>query len=209
MTDYRTRICAAINPDLPSPQILYHAAGQTGDSHLNPTTPSTAIGKKNKPLTLAAVLVAIIARDEPHVLLTQRAAHLEQHSGQVAFPGGKVEAQDQTPIATALREAHEEVGLEADYVDVAGVLDTYETGTGFRILPVVGFVREGFQLAADAGEVAHIFEVPLRLALDAANYKRHNAMWGGKLRHYHAMQYQGFKIWGATAGMLLNLGSRL
>lgn len=206
MIDYDKRIRASVNAELPPHEILYEASGQIGDDILSGFEPPA--GKR---LTLASVLLGILeyADSEPHILLTQRAAHLEKHSGQVAFPGGKVEAGDATPIATALREAEEEVGLPPANVDVAGVLDTYETGTGFRILPVVGFVRPDFTRRPDRNEVAHIFEVPLSLALNAANYKEHKVMWQGRQRRYHAFEYQGFNIWGATAGMLLNLSKRL
>ena len=140
--NYRSRILSVIDRQLPSPDVLYNARGQTGDfGDAGPTdTPE-------KPLTLAAVLVPVVEYDpEPKILLTRRADHLAKHSGQVAFPGGKVEAQDDTPVATALRETHEEVGLDPTHVEIAGFLDTYETGTGFRVLPVVGFVRPGFTL---------------------------------------------------------------
>ncbi|MBE8190967.1 MAG: CoA pyrophosphatase [Alphaproteobacteria bacterium] len=206
MDNYRHRICTAINPDLPSAAILYETSGQTGDN----VAGHDFAPKPNSALTLASVLMPITTyHSEPHILLTQRASHLQKHSGQVAFPGGKVEADDATPIAAALREAHEEVGLPPAQVEVAGVLDTYETGTGFRILPVVGFIADPFTAIADVNEVAHIFEVPLTLALNADNYKEHKVMWQGKHRRYHALEYQGFNIWGATAGMLLNLAKRL
>jgi 8-oxo-dGTP pyrophosphatase MutT (NUDIX family) len=162
-------------------------------------------------LQLAAVLIGILegASGEAEILLTRRADHLDKHSGQVAFPGGKVEAADGSPTHAALREAQEEIGLEPDFVDVLGYLDTYETGTGFRILPVVAKLRPGFALLADANEVADIFQVPARLALDERNYQSHEIEWQGRQRHYYAMQYEGYNIWGATAGMLLHMSRRL
>lgn len=206
MDDYRTRIRTAVHAQLPSARILYRASGQTGDDiETHDFSPP-----QNTDLTLASVLMPITTyHSEPHILLTQRAAHLQKHSGQVAFPGGKVDEGDATPIDAALREAQEEVGLPPAQVDVAGVLDTYETGTGFRILPVVGFISAPFQAVANKDEVAHIFEVPLALALNADNYKEHNVMWKGKRRRYHALDYQGFNIWGATAAMMLNLAQKI
>ena len=108
-----------------------------------------------------------------------------------------------------LREAQEEIGLAAEYVDVAGFLSTYETGSGFRILPVVGFVRPGFQLEIDHNEVAETFEVPLELMIDEANYNRHEIEWEGRMEAYYAVEYKGHNIWGATAGMLRNLSRRM
>lgn len=157
----------------------------------------------------AAVLVPIIEHAHgPHVLLTRRADHLGTHSGQVAFPGGKIDP-GETPAEAALREAEEEVGLHRSYVEVAGYLDAYETGTGFRILPVVGFVTPGFSLTISPGEVAEAFEVPLSFLMNPANHERHSAVWRGRRREYYAMPYNGHYIWGATAGMLKNMYDRL
>jgi 8-oxo-dGTP pyrophosphatase MutT (NUDIX family) len=142
------------------------------------------------------------------MLLTRRADHLGQHSGQVAFPGGKMDP-GETPAEAALREAEEEVGLDRSFVEVAGYLDLYETGTGFRILPVVGFVRPGFELTVNMDEVAEVFEVPLAFLMNPENHQRHSAMWKGKQRQYYAMPYDGQYIWGATAGMLRNMYLRL
>ena len=123
--------------------------------------------------------------NEPKILLTRRADHLKQHSGQVAFPGGKVEAEDVARFRAALREAQEEIGLAAEYVDIAGFL-SHETGS-VRILPVVGFVRPGFQLEIDHNEVAETFEVPLELAINEANYSRHEIEWEGRMEAYYAV----------------------
>ena len=112
-------------------------------------------------------------------------------------------------MSAALREAQEEIGLAAEYVDVAGFLSTYETGSGFRILPVVGFVRPGFQLEIDHNEVAETFEVPLELMINEANYNRHEIEWEGRMEAYYAVEYEGYNIWGATAGMLRNLSRRM
>ena len=127
----------------------------------------------------------------------------------MAFPGGKVEDSDASPVATALREAEEEIGLSPDYVEVAGFLDTYQTGTGFLMLPVVSFVRPGFSLTRDENEVADIFEVPLHKALNEDNYELNKVMWQGKQRTYYSMQFEGYNIWGATAGVLMHMSRRV
>lgn len=209
-TDYKTRIREAILADLPDHDTLYNAPGQIGDGRLD----GGLVGRPrligNRALKLAAVLVPVVDyENEPKILLTRRADHLAQHSGQVAFPGGKVEAEDGGPVSAALREAQEEIGLSAEYVDVAGFLSTYETGSGFRILPVVGFVRPGFQLEIDHNEVAETFEVPLELMINEANYSRHEIEWEGRMEAYYAVEYEGYNIWGATAGMLRNLSRRM
>ncbi|MAK11102.1 MAG: CoA pyrophosphatase [Rhizobiales bacterium TMED83] len=204
--DYKARIRRAILPELPDDETLYHAPGQIGDGRLD--SGRKLIG--DRALKLAAVLVPVVDYDtEPKILLTRRADHLAQHSGQVAFPGGKVEDADGGPVSAALREAHEEIGLAAEYIDVAGFLSTYETGSGFRILPVVGFVRPGFQLAIDPNEVAETFEVPLELMINEANYNRHDIEWEGRPAFYYAVEYEGYNIWGATAGMLRDLSRRM
>ena len=204
--DYKARIRQAILADLPDYETLYNAPGQIGDGRLDGGRSLNG----DRALKLAAVLVPVVDYDnEPKILLTRRADHLAQHSGQVAFPGGKVEAADDGPVSAALREAQEEMGRAAEYVDVAGFLSTYETGSGFRILPVVGFVRPGFQLEIDHNEVAEIFEVPLELMINEANYSRHEIEWEGRMEAYYAVEYQGYNIWGATAGMLRNLSRRM
>ena len=209
-TDYKTRIREAILADLPDHNTLYNAPGQIGDGRLDGGLDGRPRLNGDRALKLAAVLVPVVDyENEPKILLTRRADHLVQHSGQVAFPGGKVEAEDGGPVSAALREAQEEIGLSADYVDVAGFLSTYETGSGFRILPVVGFVRPGFQLEIDHNEVAETFEVPLELMINEANYGRHEIEWQGRMEAYFAVEYQGYNIWGATAGMLRNLSRRM
>ena len=212
MEDFRARVVAAIDPDMPSKQVLLEEPAGRGDHDLNPQSHLQSQwidDAPGDPLRLAAVLVPIIDYDHgPHVLLTRRADHLASHSGQVAFPGGKVEA-DETPVEAALREAEEEVGLARSFVDVVGFLDVYETGSGFRILPVVGFVRPGFTLTLHEGEVAEAFEVPLRFLMDGDNHERHSVVWRGKRREYYAMPYEGQYIWGATAGMVKNLYDRV
>ncbi len=156
----------------------------------------------------AAVLLPLVARAEPTLLLTQRTSHLANHSGQIAFPGGKVDPTDIDVVDAALREAEEEVGLTRDYVQVLGTLPIYTTGTAFIITPVVALVRPGFTLRPNEGEVADVFEVPLAFLLDPANHQRHAFEFEGLRREWFSMPWQdgGTEryIWGATAGMLRN-----
>jgi 8-oxo-dGTP pyrophosphatase MutT (NUDIX family) len=156
------------------------------------------------------VLIPIVDREAGLTLLfTRRATHLKDHSGQVSFPGGRVASGDATPEATALREAEEEIGLAPGRVEVLGRLPEYHTRTGFRITPVVGIVTLPFELRRDANEVEEIFEVPLAFLLDPANHQRQSREWQGELRWFFAMPYQEHYIWGATAGMLVNLSRHL
>jgi 8-oxo-dGTP pyrophosphatase MutT (NUDIX family) len=157
-------------------------------------------------LTPASVLVPIVNRPSGlTLLLTQRTAHLNDHAGQISFPGGRSEPEDASAEATALRETEEEIGLGRDWVDVLGVLPDYITGTGFRVTPVVGWIEPGFSLSADPFEVAEVFEVPLDFLLDPKNHQLKNAVREGRQRHYYAMPYADRYIWGATAGMLRSL----
>lgn len=161
------------------------------------------------PLAPAAVLIPVVARPEPTVLLTQRTDSLRRHAGQIAFPGGRMEPTDRDPTATALREAHEEIGLDASFVETLGYLDAYRTGTGFRIFPVVSIVREGFSLKLDEREVADAFEVPLAFLMDEANHRTETRFWRGQERRFYAMPFEQRYIWGATAGIVRNLKMRL
>jgi 8-oxo-dGTP pyrophosphatase MutT (NUDIX family) len=156
----------------------------------------------------AAVLVPLVQREGGlTMLLTQRTAHLNHHPGQISFPGGRAEWYDSSPIETALRESEEEVGLQRRHVDIIGVLPDYITGTGYRVTPVVGLLRPPFELTADPGEVAEIFEVPLSFLMDGQNHQRLSVDLpeGAGRRSFYAMPYERFFIWGATAGMLRNL----
>lgn len=164
--------------------------------------------------THASVLVALVEREELTVLLTQRTDHLNDHPGQVSFAGGRVEPTDVDAAATALREAHEEIGLDAAFADVLGAMPTYTTGTGFVVTPIVALVRPGFTVAADPFEVADVFEVPLRFLMNPANHRRHAVEFNGAQREFLSMPYDGidaqgrprrYFIWGATAAMLRNL----
>lgn len=161
------------------------------------------------PLAPAAVLIPVVARAEPTVLLTQRTDSLRRHAGQIAFPGGRMEPTDRDPTATALREAHEEIGLDPSFVETLGYLDAYRTGTGFRIFPVVSIVREGFSLKLDEREVADAFEVPLAFLMDEANHRTETRFWRGQERRFYAMPFEQRYIWGATAGIVRNLKMRL
>jgi len=161
---------------------------------------------QHPPPTRAAVLVPLVLRDDGlTILLTQRTAHLNNHGGQVSFPGGRAEASDTSPIDTALRETEEEVGLARRHVHVLGTLPDYYTGTGYCVTPVVGLITPPFELRADPFEVAEIFEVPLAFLMDGLNHQRLSAPLPSGRRSFYAMPYERFYIWGATAGMLCNL----
>ena len=156
--------------------------------------------------TPAAVLVPVVPRESSlSVLLTKRTDHLHHHPGQISFPGGRVEEADDSAVTTALRETEEEIGLERRHVELLGALPDYFTGTGFRVTPVVGLVHPPFRLHLDAFEVAESFEVPLSHFLDPANHQRHSMIYQGRLRHFHAMPYHHYYIWGATAGIIMSL----
>ena len=172
--------------------------------------PEVMLEKKfmNRPPAHASVLIAVVLREQPTVLLTERTAHLSTHSGQVAFPGGRADPEDATPAHTALREAEEEVGLAPEFVEVLGALPTYVTGSSFIITPVVALVRPDCVLRPNPYEVADLFEVPLDFLLNPANHRRQVFDLDGVHREWFSMPYQqGDKnhfIWGATAGMLRN-----
>ena len=176
-----------------------------GDHDLNPgmTPPSIE-------LRPAAVLVPLVDRPEGmSVLLTQRTAHLTAHAGQIAFPGGRLEPDDRDATAAALRETEEEIGLPRGHVTLIGRLDTYVTGTGFEITPVVGIVSAPFSLTVDPFEVADVFEVPLPFVLDPGNHRRTERVFEERRRVFFVLPYENRNIWGATAGMLVNLAEVL
>jgi 8-oxo-dGTP pyrophosphatase MutT (NUDIX family) len=160
-------------------------------------------------ITPAAVLVAVIDRPEPTVILTERPATMRRHPGQISFPGGRIEPDDDGPIAAALREAEEEVGLPRNRVEVIGIADLYRTVTGFEVTPVVGVVPPDIELSPHPGEVAAMFEAPLRHLLEPAHQIVKTVEWRGRERSYYEIDYEGCRIWGATAAMIVNLSRRL
>jgi len=157
----------------------------------------------------AAVLIAVTNRREPGVILTQRPQWLRSHAGQVAFPGGKIEPHDVDLVAAALREAQEEIGLNPRDVDVAGVGDPYHSGSGYRITPVVVVIPPDLAFDPDPNEVEAWFEVPFDHLFDPGNYSFHQAHWQGRLRSYYDMMWNERRIWGVTAGIIVNLAQRL
>ena len=157
-------------------------------------------------VTAAAVLVPVIDHPGgPTVLFTRRTVQLKKHSGQISFPGGRAEPSDPSVEFTALRETQEEIGLPPDKVEVIARLPEYFTRTGFRVTPVVGVVQPPLELVPDAREVDEVFEVPLAFLLDAANHRRASREIGGRTAHYYEIEHNGRLIWGATAGMIVNL----
>jgi 8-oxo-dGTP pyrophosphatase MutT (NUDIX family) len=192
--------------ELPANALAADAAPKASDFWLNGALPDAATLAKARP---AAVLAPIIARAEGlNVLLTQRASHLRAHSGQVAFPGGKIDP-GETARETALREAKEEIGLDERFVEPLGWLDPYLTGTGFRVAPLLALVDPAFTLKINADEVADAFETPLAFLMDPANHLLQEREWKGVSRKFYAMPHGERYIWGATAGILRNLYERL
>jgi 8-oxo-dGTP pyrophosphatase MutT (NUDIX family) len=192
--------------DVPRALMDPAAAGARGDLDLNPEMWRRAGVKATKP---AAVLVPIVDRREPTVLLTLRTAKLASHAGQVAFPGGKIDAADESPVAAALREAREETGLAPALIEPIGYLDLYLTFSGFRILPTVARVAPEFTLALNPREVTETFEVPLEFLMTPANHQRKTRDWNGLARDYYAIPFESRYIWGITAGILRNLYERV
>lgn len=164
---------------------------------------------QEQPIRPAAVLIAVVEHPQPTVLLTQRSAHLNDHAGQISFPGGKIDPTDASPLDAALREAEEEVGLSRSFVDPIGYLDLYGTSFGFRILPTVARVKPGFDLRINQAEVDDAFEVPLSFLMDPANHQVHSKEFRGMERTYYAMPFAERYIWGATAGILRVLYERI
>ena len=198
----RARLSLDVPPALADPA----APGARGDLDLDPALWKQAGVKATKP---AAVLVPVIDRSEPTVLLTLRTAELASHAGQVAFPGGKMDPTDQSPVAAAMREANEEVGLSPRAIEPIGYLDLYLTFSGFRILPTVARIKPDFQLVLNPWEVTETFEVPLEFLMTPANHQRKTRDWKGIARQYYEMPYENRYIWGITAGILRNLYERI
>jgi 8-oxo-dGTP pyrophosphatase MutT (NUDIX family) len=157
----------------------------------------------------AAVLVAVVERHDPGVILTLRPETMRKHAGQISFPGGRIDPGDEGPVGAALREAEEEIGLDRKNVEVIGIADRYRTITGFEVTPVVGIVPPDLPLTPHPGEVADVFEAPLHYLLDPVHQQMRSAMWRGRERHYYEIEWQGRRIWGATAAMIVNLSRRL
>jgi 8-oxo-dGTP pyrophosphatase MutT (NUDIX family) len=164
---------------------------------------------QERPIRPAAVLIPVVGHAEPTVLLTQRAAHLNDHAGQISFPGGKIDPTDASPLDAALREAEEEIGLGREFIDPIGYLDLYGTAFGFRILPTVARVKPGFKLRINEDEVDNVFEVPLAFLMNPANHQIHAKEFRGIERSYYAMPFAERYIWGATAGILRVLYERI
>ena len=183
---------------------------QTGDRAPASDYDLDRLPRPARSLTPAAVLVPLIEGEAGlSVLLTQRTSHLRDHPGQISFPGGRLEEHDDGPVAAALRETQEEVGIAPEFVQPCGCLDDYETATGYRVTPVVSFVRPGFVLQPDSFEVAEVFDVPLEFFLQPGNCQTHDYLRGGEKRYYYVFEYGPRYIWGATAGMLVNLVRRI
>jgi 8-oxo-dGTP pyrophosphatase MutT (NUDIX family) len=165
--------------------------------------------EEDQPVTPAAVLVAVVDRPDPTVILTLRPDTLRQHAGQIAFPGGRIDADDADAIAAALREAEEEIGLPRREVEIVGIADRYRTVTGYEVTPVVGVIPPDLPLVAEPGEVAAIFEVPLHHLLRSDHHVMRTVEWRGRDRCYYEIMWQDRRIWGATAAMIVNLSRRL
>ena len=171
-----------------------------GDYHLNEGMKESVLSNATKD---AAVLIGLIEREGVvNVILTKRTETLNNHSGQIAFPGGRIDADDASPEAAALREAWEEIGLDINEVEIMGRLPDYHTGSGYRVVPVIGFVREGAGFEISPDEVEYMFEVPLSFLLDERNHKRTSKVWNDKERFFYAIPYGEHYIWGVTAGMI-------
>jgi 8-oxo-dGTP pyrophosphatase MutT (NUDIX family) len=198
----RTRLTFDVPPALLDP----NAVPPSGDAG---TDRMLQIIAREQPIRPAAVLIPVVDHKEPTVLLTLRSPHLADHAGQIAFPGGKIEATDASPLDTALREAEEEIGLGHAFVDPIGYLGIYGTSFGFRILPTVARVQPGFKLKINRSEVDDAFEVPLEFLMNPANHQLHSREFRGVERTYYAMPYAERYIWGATAGILRVLYERI
>jgi 8-oxo-dGTP pyrophosphatase MutT (NUDIX family) len=203
--DFFVRARARLTLDVPPALNDHTVEGKRGDLDLDPETWERAGVKATRP---AAVLIPVVDRPDPTVLLTLR-TELPSHPGQIAFPGGKIDAGDATPASAALREAQEEIGLAHEVIEPIGYLDLYLTFSGFRILPTLARVRPDYELVLNESEVADAFEVPLAFLMDVQNHALHSRDWKGIQRKYYAMPFGERYIWGVTAGILRNLYERI
>jgi 8-oxo-dGTP pyrophosphatase MutT (NUDIX family) len=202
LTELRTRLAQA-EPDAARP-----------DSSFVPIAGDDTADITHSPLKPAAVLVPLLRGDTPGVLLTKRTAHLSSHGGQVSFPGGRIDPDDASPEAAALREAEEEIGLRPGQVEIVGRLRDYITGTGYHITPVIGLLPDGIGLESlglrlSSDEVDLVFALPLAVLLDPAAPRRKRAEWHGRWREFWVWPHADHYIWGATAGILMNLAAKL
>ena len=197
--EFFRRARARLNFDVPPALTDASIIPVTGDGG---TDQMLLVVAQERPIRPAAVLIAVVEHDEPTVLLTQRAAHLNDHAGQIAFPGGKIDIADASPLDAALREAEEEVGLDRRLVEPFGYLPVYGTAFGFRILPTLAQVKPGFALTINQNEVENAFEVPLSFLMNPGNHQIHSREFRGLARSYYAMPFAERYIWGATAGIL-------
>ena len=204
--EFYARVRERLTLDVPAGIDDPNVTPKRGDHDADPVMAKIASVRPIKP---AAVLVPIVDHAEPTVLLTQRAQHLPNHAGQVSFPGGKIEKDDATPLASALRETDEEIGLDKKFIEPLGYLDVYMTTLGYRIVPTVARITPGFALKLSPAEVDETFEVPLAFLMDQANVQRHSRDWQGITRHYYAITFGERYIWGVTAGILRNLHDRI
>jgi len=204
--EFYARVRERLTLDVPAGIDDPNVTPKRGDHDADPVMAKIASVRPIKP---AAVLVPIVDHAEPTVLLTQRAQHLPNHAGQVSFPGGKIEKDDATPLASALRETDEEIGLDKKFIEPLGYLDVYMTTLGYRIVPTVARITPGFSLKLSPAEVDETFEVPLAFLMDQANVQRHSRDWQGITRHYYAITFGERYIWGVTAGILRNLHDRI
>jgi 8-oxo-dGTP pyrophosphatase MutT (NUDIX family) len=204
--EFFDRARARLNFDVPAGLTDASVVPASGDQG---TDRMLQIVAREQPIRPAAVLIPVVDHPQPTVLLTQRSAHLNDHAGQISFPGGKIDPTDASPLDAALREACEEVGLDREFIDPIGYLDLYGTAFGFRILPTVARVRPGFTLRVSEAEVDDAFEVPLAFLMNPANHQMHSKEFRGIERWYYAMPYEERYIWGATAGILRVLYERI
>jgi 8-oxo-dGTP pyrophosphatase MutT (NUDIX family) len=204
--EFFDRVRTRLTFDVPAALLDPNVVPSSGDAG---TDRMLEIIAREQPIRPAAVLIPIVDHPEPTVLLTQRSPHLADHAGQIAFPGGKIEATDASPRDAALREAEEEVGLDRSFVDPLGYLGVYGTSFGFRILPTVARVRPGFSLDINRSEVDDAFEVPLAFLMNPSNHQLHAREFRGVERTYYAMPFAERYIWGATAGILRVLYERI